>query len=286
MRAGAIGAVIVGLATGCADGGDGVGEGLLTLGGDDASMSRDTADSGGSEGPGQTATSTPSTSAATAWGEDDSTSTGAADGSSEAGTTAAPTDDCASVVLEENFATGGLDRPGWSTTLSGNVAVDVVGGALEISADDPNGGGGFWLATAAIEVPPRGAAAFEVVHGPEAGLLWLGLVDGSREVHIDVLDGLLRATFRNPGDSGYQVAQSADFDPTQHRFVRVTYDADAPQLHTQTSPDGRTWVDFAEQDVSMFDFGSASLQVGSGLPGANAPSPVAAIDDLVLCSAD
>ena len=255
--------------------------GPFGLGGNDGTSSS-AGTVGEDDGPGQTATTTPETTGASAT---DDGGSDAADGSTGlGGTTGDPADNCVSILLEEDFSAGGLEgSPNWDTNTSGGASVEVVGGALEISVA---GESGFWTASATVPLPQHGAAALEIVQGPDPGLVWLGLVDGDREVHIDVLDGMLRATYRNPGDAAYQVLDSTAHDPNAHRFVRLTIDADTPAVRTQTSPDGRAWAEFVAHDVSMFDLANATLSIGSGLASGGALSPVAAIDDILLCSAD
>ncbi len=279
----------ISLATACAGGDGESNSGIPGFGGGDGSTTETTA-SGSDDGT--TAQSGTSTADTTATGAAQSTSnatndsitaTGPAPGTSTGLETTGPGDDCV-IVFEEDFSGAGLDgSPDWETQASGGATAAVVAGTLQVSADNTDGGGGFYIGEATLDLPERGAVAFELVQGPDPGIVWLGIVDGEREVHIDVLDGVLRATYRNPGDSGYTPLSSAPYNPAQHRFLRLSIDAIAPAVRAETSADGRAWTVFDQHDVSLFDLGSARLSIGLGLLDPIVLSPIATIDNIVIC---
>lgn len=189
---------------------------------------------------------------------------------------------CGAAILEETFAVSGLEEsPDWTTGGSGNVSSQAVGGVLEIDID-----GGFWTAEALVQVPEVGAIGLELVEAPldPPGLVWIGLMESGHEVYIDVYEGSLRASFRNPGDSGYTIADDLPYDPGAHRFLRLRYDAAQPTAMTQTSPDGVTWNDFAALDVTMMDISNAQVGMGAALSGGAAASPATVVDDILLCA--
>lgn len=295
MRSAAVGslALVVHAATvGCAAGGDADGNGVPGLGGrDSGGTAADSATSVASDGNVDTSSSDPTSDAGTTDDPADaststsgSTSTGeAVDVDSGPGDSTGPAElACDELILDETFTNSGLERSAdWVIGGNGNASSQVADGTLEIHVD----AGAFWTAETAVPIPTAGAISVELLQAPVAppGIVWLGLVESGHEAYIDVLEDQLRASFRNPGDDEYSIAESVPYDAVAHRHLRVRFDAADATAQTQTSADGMTWLDFAALDISMMAPADTRATLGSAA-STDAGAPLVTVDNLSLCA--
>jgi hypothetical protein len=174
---------------------------------------------------------------------------------------------------------------------TGNAATpSVQDGQLHVAVDytDASTQDAYWYSTTVDPVPSSGVAGLELVSIPPAGTdaeIMLGLLGNGWFLYFELLDDELLTMVLAPNPmGGYTVRERTPFDPVEHRWIRLVFDAPSSTLVFQTSPDADTWQDFDTMTVDMVDFASMHLRFGSGAWSTPmVEDPLAVIDNVFIC---
>lgn len=176
----------------------------------------------------------------------------------------------------------------WNESILGPAVAEILNDELHVAVDIPAGGeAGYWYAITLDSVPSAGVAGLEIVKSPDPmhpSQLYIGLETGMQLFYFSLDDAELGSRWRDPNGS-YSVITSDVFDPVQHRWIRLAFDAEAAVIEFETSPNGVDWTLFDSVDASGFDFAAARLELAVGSPGPVSDPDLAAIDNLFLCGA-
>ena len=239
---------------------------------------------GGSDpGPILTTSTEGGVSSSSGGGRDES---GPSTGGEESGTTVMPPCGESPSVYRHDFADGMFARRDWTVNAFGQVDASFDGGTLTVSTEGDGIGSDVWWITNTFATPMAGSVALELVESPPPdsnASFWIELPSPQVTLSLAARGTQLRASIQT-GDGAYVDQKLDRYDPVDHRWLRMRYDAATESVLAQTSPDVLTWSAFHDFDTSGFEFGNFNVDIGGGtFNGSKYTGVVASVAQIGIC---
>jgi hypothetical protein len=175
----------------------------------------------------------------------------------------------------DDFNDNSLDVSKWQTYGGSHYTVNETGAQLLISADSTaTGVGGLQSISTALNLTNRVMSVkLAQIVNQASQQNWFLITDGSRYLGFQIATTTINFTHSVSGST------SLTYDPVNHLYLRLRYDAVANTINWDTSPDGVTWTNRRSITSASTNFTFTAVQVDLQLNATTPGSTVTQIWD-------
>lgn len=191
-------------------------------------------------------------------------------------------------IMDEPFVALPLDPSRWSVFNDAGIAVNVLDGALRLSAVEAKAGGYAYLGST-FALPESGSVGVELLAIPPPGVpaeAYVVLTSAELTYGFQALGGYLELIYEHRAEP--VLATSLPYDPVAHRWLRLVLDATGDSIAWEAASTVGEWERLAEAELEVgFDFEESWFVLGAGVwDGPITASPLAAFGHAFACGDD